>query len=53
MWGPYYGMFIVTEKKREDERRDKYYKEQRVKLDNGEIKEIVPFKEYSVNYWKF
>ena len=53
MWGPYYGMYIITEKKREEERRNTYYKEQEEKLKNGEIKEILPFKGYSVNCWKF
>lgn len=52
MWGVYYGMYVVTEKKKHDTERTQYYKIQNEKLSNGEIQKIIPFKEISVCFFK-
>ena len=52
MWGPYYGMYIVTEKKRQDKERKEYYQNQKERLSNGEITRIIPFKENYIFFFK-
>ena len=52
MWGVYYGMYIVTEKKKQDEERKEYYKNQQIKLAKGEIDKIIPFKESRVCFFR-
>ena len=52
MWGVYYGMYIVTEQRKQEEERKEYYKKQNAKLSKGEITKIAPFKEIRICCFK-